>query len=101
MRAEVSEKSIERYLNKRVRELGGISLKHSDPGNAGFPDRVILLPGGVTAWVELKSKGEKPGRLQSLRFAAMERIGHPVHVCDSKESVDDVLRRLTAKNRRP
>ena len=54
--AEVSEKAIERYLSDSVKELGGICLKYSNPGMAGYPDRICLLPGGVTIWVELKSK---------------------------------------------
>ena len=89
--AEVSEKAIERYLAACVKELGGICLKYANAGMVGYPDRICLLPGGVTVWVELKSKGEKPKVLQGIRFKQMASIGHPVHVCDSKESIDRVL----------
>lgn len=90
--AEVSEKAIERYLADSVKMLGGICLKYSNAGMVGFPDRICLLPGGVTIWVELKSKGEKPKTIQTVRFNQMSKIGHPVFVCDSKESIDEVLK---------
>lgn len=89
--AEVSEKAIERYLVDRVKELGGVCLKYSNPNMVGYPDRVVLLPGGVTYWVELKSKGRKPSAVQLIRFASMEKIGHRVYVCDSKTSIDEML----------
>jgi len=89
--ADVSEKAIERYLTNGVKTLGGICLKYSNAGMVGFPDRVCLLPGGVTIWVELKSKGESPKAIQQVRFSQMAKIGHRVYVCDSKEKVDEVL----------
>ena len=89
--AEVSEKAIEQYLARCVKQLGGICLKYANAGMVGYPDRVCLLPAGVTLWVELKSKGEKPRAVQVIRFSQMQAIGHPVTVCDSKESVDDLL----------
>ena len=92
--AEVSEKAIERYLADRVKGMGGVCLKYSNANMAGYPDRVVLLPGGVTAWVELKSKGRKPSALQEARFRLMESIGHKVHVCDSREKADEMLEQM-------
>ena len=42
-------------------------------------------------WVELKSTGEKPSKLQRERFREMESIGHSVAVLDSKEAVDGFM----------
>lgn len=89
--AELSEKAIERYLADCVKEQGGICLKYSNPGMVGFPDRICLLPGGVTLWFELKSKGEALKAAQKVRICQMDRIGHRVYVCDSKEIIDEVL----------
>lgn len=89
--AEVSEKMIEQYLTDFVKQLGGICLKYSNPGMVGYPDRICLLPGGVTVWVELKSKGEALKAVQKVRICQMEKIGHTVYVCDSKEAIDQVL----------
>lgn len=45
--AEVSEKSIERYLCEVVKKLGGVCLKYANPNMAGYPDRVALMPGAA------------------------------------------------------
>ena len=85
---KTSEKAIEAYLRRRVEAEGGICLKYSNPNQVGYPDRAVLLPGGMTLRVELKSTGEKPSKLQRERFREMESIGHSVTVLDSKEAVD-------------
>src|SRR5574344_1940558 len=89
--AEVSEKAIERYLAACVKELGGICLKYSNPGMVGYPDRICLLPGGETIWVELKSKGGGLKAVQKIRITQLRKIGHTVHVCSSKEAICEVL----------
>ena len=93
---EVSEKAIEKYLFSQVKELGGVCLKYSNPNMAGYPDRVVLLPGGKTIWVELKSKGKKPTALQQIRIGSMKLLGHHVFVIDDKETVDIVLQTIKA-----
>ena len=92
--SEVSEKATERYLVERIKDLGGICLKYSNPNRVGYPDRVCLLPWGITIWVELKSKGQTLRTIQRQRIQEMAKIGHPVYVCDSKESVDYVIRAI-------
>ena len=88
---EVSEKSIERYLVGKVREMGGECLKFSSMIQTGFPDRVVLLPGGGTVWVELKSRGRKPTPLQEQRLRWLRENGHRAYVADSRESVNGIL----------
>lgn len=89
--SEVSEKMIEAYLVKRVKELGGVCLKYSNPGMVGYPDRVVLLPHGVSVWVELKSRGRKPSKTQTLRMEQLRALGCNVTVVDSREGVDNLL----------
>lgn len=89
--AEVSEKEIEKYLCEQVKVIGGVCLKYSNPGVAGYPDRVVLLPGGVTFWTELKSKGCKPTKLQTFRIESLRQMGHEVYVADSKEKIDELI----------
>lgn len=54
------ESSIERQLKRTVEELEDkiMCLKFESPGMSGVPDRVILLPGGHTVFVELKQPGK-------------------------------------------
>ena len=89
--SEVSEKAIEKYLSGEVAKAGGICLKYSNPNMAGYPDRVAVMPEGVSVWVELKSKGRKPNKLQAARIESMRRLGHRVYVIDSRQGVDLML----------
>lgn len=92
--SEVSEKAIEKYLFDCIKMVGGVCLKYSNPNMTGYPDRVAIMPNGVTAWVELKSKGKKPNKLQIVRIEAMQQLGHKVYVIDSKQGVDLMLSEL-------
>lgn len=89
--SEVSEKAIEKYLVEKVKAIGGVCLKYSNPSMDGYPDRLVVLPGGLIRWVELKSKNKKPTRLQMLRHKQLADMGHDVHVIDSKKEVDCLI----------
>lgn len=92
-RYEKSEKWLERQLVKKIGERGGVALKYSNANRTGYPDRLVLLPGGRAYFVELKSKGRKPTRLQSLRHEELRALGFGVAVVDSPEALDDFLLR--------
>ena len=47
------------------------------------------------AWVEIKSRGKKPTKLQNLRHNELARLGHTVRVVSSKEEVDGLITELT------
>lgn len=88
------ENKIEAYLRQKVKDLGGIAYKFESPGNSGVPDRLVLLPGGRTVFVELKAPGKKPTKLQLMQHKRIQGLDHKVHVLDSKESVDEWLQKL-------
>ena len=46
----MNEKFIERKLADAVKAAGGIAPKFVSPSFAGMPDRLVLLPGGVSAF---------------------------------------------------
>jgi len=92
--SEVSEKAIEAYLNNEVKKLQGLSLKYSNPYDTGYPDRLILLPNGICAWVEVKSKGKKPRKIQTIKHDMLRAVGQKVFVVDSKEKVDNLLKEI-------
>ncbi len=95
--SETSEKAIDRYLTERTTALGGLSLKFQSETMTGFPDRIVMLPGGVTAWVELKSRGRKPRLLQQVRHCQLRDLGQKVYVADSRTAVDTLLAELSGK----
>lgn len=86
--SEESEKSIEEYLRSRSKQLGWIPLKYHNAVSTGFPDRIVLMPDCRCFWVELKSKGKNPTKLQSHRITCMRELGQRVYICDSRDSVD-------------
>ena len=81
--AEVSEKAIEKYLVRRATENGMLCLKYSNPN--------MVLRGGGVVWVELKSRGRKPSKIQQLRMAELAAMGHRVLVIDNKAGVDELI----------
>ena len=89
--AEVSEKAIEAYLVKKTKEANLMWLKYSNANVTGYPDRLICLPFGQVIWVELKSKGKKPTKLQQIRHKELTDIGHQVRVISSKLEVDELM----------
>ena len=48
------EKSIEKKLADAVKKRGGLAPKFVSPGLDGMPDRIVLMPGGRLAFVEVK-----------------------------------------------
>ena len=90
--AEVSEKSIEKYLIEQAEANGLLCLKYSNPNMVGYPDRLLVLPGGSVVWVELKSKGRKPTKIQQIRIAELIGMGHLVKVIDNKADIDELIK---------
>ncbi len=85
------EKIIEQKLVKAVKALGGISPKFISPGFDGMPDRLVLLPGGCMAFVEVKAPGEMPRPLQLARHQLLRRLGFKVYVLDDEEQIGRIL----------
>ena len=85
------EKTIERKLTLMVKKQGGICPKFVSPGFDGMPDRIVLLPGGHMAFVEVKAPGQKPRALQISRHALLRRLGFRVYVMDNEEQIGGIL----------
>ena len=89
-----SEKQIEHALTLMVKARGGIAPKFVSPSFAGMPDRLVLLPGGVFAFAELKAPGMKPRALQLARHRLLRDLGFKVYVIDGIEQIEGVLNEL-------
>ncbi len=85
------EKNTERKLTEAVKAMGGIAPKFISPGCDGMPDRLVLLPSGRCAFVEVKRRGEKPRPLQESRHGMLRRLGFKVYVLDDAEQIGGVL----------
>lgn len=83
-----SERAIEQYLVKRVREAGGRAYKFVSPGNQGVPDRVVIFPTGQVVFAELKCKTGKLSAQQKNQIEKLRGLNQTVQVIYSKEEVD-------------
>ena len=74
------EKYIENKLRIGVKRLGcgARCLKFESPGTSGVPDRMILLPGGLVVFVELKQVGKRERTRQTYVQNQMRRLGFTV-----------------------
>ena len=85
------EKHIERNLVQAVRRMGGLAPKFTSPGWAGVPDRLVLLPGGHLAFVEVKAPGKTLRPLQVRRKGQLEALGFRVYCVDRPEQIPEIL----------
>lgn len=90
----MNEKFIEQKLATSVKSKGGIAPKFVSPSFAGMPDRLILMPGGMMAFAELKAPGMKPRALQAARHEMLRRLGFRVYVIDGIEQIGGMLDEL-------
>ena len=88
------EKTIEAKLWHAVKAAGGIAPKFVSPGLDGVPDRLVLLPGGKIAFIELKAPGKKLRPLQVRRKRQLEALGFSVYCIDSPEQIGGIIREI-------
>lgn len=85
------EKTVESKLVKAVKAMGGLAPKFTSPGLDGVPDRLVLLPGGKIAFIELKALGENLRPLQVRRKRQLEALGFLVYCMDRPEQIGVIL----------
>ena len=88
------EKTVEAKLVAAVKGMGGLAPKFISPGYDGMPDRLVLLPNGILAFVELKAPGKKLRPLQVRRKAQLEGLGFSVYCIDRPEQIGGVLNEI-------
>lgn len=87
-----SEKYLERKLVEAVKAVGGMCVKIHNPYYRGLPDRLVILPYGGTCWVELKTLGKKPTKLQLLAHEELRKRGQTVFIIDTEEKLREFKR---------
>ena len=88
------EKIVEIYLREQVKKIKGVAFKFVSPGNAGVPDRIVLLPWGECVFVELKALGKQTTALQDRQIERIQKLGFRVEILDSKDKVDEFVESL-------
>ena len=85
------EKIIEKMLTEAVRSRGGLAPKFISTGINGMPDRIVLMPGGHMAFVELKAPNQKPRPLQIKRKQQLEALDFKVYCIDGIDQIGGVI----------
>lgn len=93
----MKERDVEAYCTKKVRELGGLCVKHVSPGRAGDLDRLIALPGRSAALLELKRPGQAPRPLQEQRIAEWSGLGVLAGWASTFEGVDRFIEKVAGQ----
>ena len=85
------EKTIEKCLVDEVKKQGCLAPKLVSPGMNGLPDRLILMPNGKMAFVEVKAPGKKPRPLQVARHEILRQLGFKVYVLDDVKEIGGII----------
>ncbi|MDO4323205.1 MAG: VRR-NUC domain-containing protein [Lachnospiraceae bacterium] len=85
------EKAVEQKLTLMVKKRGGICPKFISPGFDGVPDRLVLLPKGRIAFIELKAEGKTLRPLQVRRKRQLDALGFSVYCINRTEQIGGIL----------
>jgi hypothetical protein len=75
--------------------MGVYQRKFSSPAHRGVPDRMVLH-GGRAYFVEFKSPGEVPTKLQQHEMDLLRRAGCPCYWTDNWVKAQTILDRIVS-----
>jgi len=91
----MKEREVSRYLNLRVKQLGGGIRRVKWIGRNNAPDKLVMFQ-GAHGWVEEKRTDKEAEAAQAREHRRMRAAGMVVRVVASDEDVDRFLRILQA-----
>lgn len=74
------ERAFESYVVDYCRRHNVLCYKFTSPARRGVPDRVLIFPGGITVFVELKTETGQLSKLQEHEIALLRKQGAEVRV---------------------
>ena len=89
-----SEKLVERKLVELVKINNGMCIKLLCDQLIGLPDRLCLFPNHKIVFVETKTTGQKPRRIQAYMHKKLRALGFRVEVIDSVEDVINFIENI-------
>lgn len=92
-----SEKIIEHKLVESVKVKGGMCIKLLCDQLIGLPDRLCLFPGHKIVFVELKTTGKKPRRIQVFMHNKLRALGFRVEVIDTVAEVINFVENINTE----
>lgn len=91
------EAKVEKHLDKRIKELGGLTRKWVSPGRDGVPDRVVIIH-GVVWFVEIKTVDGRLSVVQKREQKRLTDAGANVTTLYGQTDVDKFIYYLTGKS---
>lgn len=88
------EKDIEAWLNKKVKDLGGISFKFVSPSNPGVPDRIYIFPEGRVYFVELKTEIGRMSNIQKWQRQRLQEMGCRFYLVKGLDQAREFIREI-------
>ena len=88
------ESVVEKHLKQQVERRGGQVRKVKFLGHDGAPDRLVLFPANIAAWVELKSATGKLRPSQEREHERLREMGQDVEVIRTEAEADRLIDRL-------
>lgn len=85
------ENKVEKYLDKEVQKIGGITRKWTSPGRDGVPDRIVIIHGEVW-FVEVKTTDGVTSDPQKREQARLMKAGANVTTVHGATEVNDFIR---------
>lgn len=89
------ETALELRLVREVKKIGGLAPKWVSPGNRGVPDRLVILPDGLTIYVEMKAPGKPLEPMQKHWMKKLLQRGHRHYKIDSHEDIDSFIQEVS------
>ena len=86
------ESAVEDVLVVGIKKAGGRAYKWISPGNAGVPDRLVVLPHRAPIFVELKTEKGRLSPLQKVQIGKLKDLGQEVRVLYGRAGVLKFLR---------
>ena len=93
----MKESKIEARLVREVRKRGGLCYKFVSPGNPGVPDRIVILPGGRTVYIELKTEIGRLSKVQKWQREEIQKRGADIRVLKGMDQVLEFLKEVDAE----
>ena len=86
------ESAIESKFVKEAKKLGCLVKKLDSEGNVGWPDRLVLVPGGAILLIEFKRPGGALSPVQEAWHDDAKKIGHKPYVCYSWQAALNLIK---------